>query len=243
MDTQGTRANDPLVDPPVRERVIEPASVVAPVRTANVHTDDNPEPVKNRVQWGPIIAGLFTALTLFLLLTVLGIGLGASVLDPANAGDEIGTWAAIWGAFTALASFLVGGWVAAKTSAVGGSFGGLMNGLMVGAAGIILIVYMTTTGLGNLFGTISSNVGDIANLAGEVAQQEGVTPEDAQEEAQDAATQVQEQVEQIDPNEAFEAVRNGAIGTFLGLLLPVVAAGFGGYLGHNTRYEVTVGSG
>ena len=58
-----------------------------------------------------------------------------------------------------------------------------------------------------------------------------------------AATQVQEEIEQIDPNAAFEAVRNGAFGTFLGMLLPVIAAGFGGYLGHNTRYEVTVGSG
>lgn len=243
MDTQGTRVNDPIVDPPGRERVIEPAPVVAPLRTATVLAEDDPEPVKNRVQWGPIIAGLLTALTLFLLLTVLGIGLGASVLDPANAGDEVGTWAALWGAITALVSFLVGGWVAAKTSAVGGSFGGLMNGLMVGAAGLVLIVYLTTVGLGNLFGTISANIGDIANLAGNVAQVQGVTPEEAQEEAQDAATQVQEEIEQIDPNAAFEAVRNGAIGTFLGMLLPVVAAGFGGYLGHNTRYEVTVGSG
>lgn len=241
-NSQGTRLSDPPGEPIVRERVIEPAPVVAPVHHA-IHTEDDREPVKNRVQWGPIIAGLVSALTLFLLLTVLGIALGASVLDPANAGDEVGTWAALWGAITALLSFLAGGWVAAKTSAVGGSFGGLMNGLMVGAAGVILIVYLTTTGLGNLFGTIGSNIGDIADLAGTVAQEQGVTPEEAQEEAQDAATQVQEQVEQINPNEAFEAVRNGAIGTFLGMLLPVLAAGFGGYLGHNTRYEVTVGSG
>ena len=101
-----------------------------------------------------------------------------------------------------------------------------MNGLMVGAAGVILIVYLTTTGLGNLFGTIGSNIGDIADLAGTVAQEQGVTPEDAQEEAEDAAAQVQEEIEQIDPNEAFEAVRNGAFGTFLGMLLPVIAALF-----------------
>ena len=246
MDSPGNNPNDPLApSTTVRERVGAP-TYVAPATHLTTHEnqDDLLVPRKNRVQWGPIIAGLISALTIFLLLTVLGLGIGASVLDPNNAdGGEVGTWAAIWGAITAILAFFVGGWVAAKTAAVGGEFGGLMNGLMVGAAGLVLIVYLTSTGLGNLFGTLSSNVGDIINVAGDVAQEQGVSPEEAQEQATDVAAQAQEAVEQVDPNAAFEAVRNGAIGTFLGMLLPLVAAGLGGYLGHNTRYDVTTGTG
>lgn len=244
MDSPGTNPNDPLTPPtPVRERVVAPAYVAPATTVTTVHDDEVLMPPKNRVQWGPIIAGLITALTIFLLLTVLGLGIGASVLDPNNGGDGVGTWAAIWGAITAILAFFVGGWVAAKTAAVGGEFGGLMNGLMVGAAGLVLIIYLTSTGLGNLFGTLSSNVGDIINASATVAQQEGVSPEEAQDEAADVAAQAQEAVEDIDPDVAFEAVRNGAIGTFLGMLLPLVAAGLGGYLGHNTRYDVTTGTG
>jgi len=239
MDNQGTRPGDSGIGTATVRDATPTYVTGSPVST---HHDQGVLPVRNRVQWGPIIAGLVSALTLFILLTILGLGIGASVLEPREAGQEAGTFATIWGAVSIIVAFFVGGWIAAKTSAVGGEFGGMMNGLLVGAAGILLVVWLTSTGLGNLFGLLSSNVGDIANLATNVAQQEGVSPEEAQQEAEGAATQVQDQIEQIDPNAAFEAVRNGAIGTFLGLLLPLVAAGVGGYLGHNTRYELATGS-
>jgi hypothetical protein len=208
---------------------------------------ENVMTVRNRIQWGPIIAGLATALATFLLLTVLGLALGASVLDPENSAGEIGTWAAVWGAITAIASFLLGGWVAAKTAAVDGPFAGLMNGFLVGAAGLLLLTWLTSTGLGNLFGTLSSNVGDILSVAQDTAQQQGVTPEEAQGEAQQvqdqAAQQVDETVAALDDESTFDNVRDSAFGTFLGLLLPLAAAALGGYLGHNKRRELIEGTG
>jgi hypothetical protein len=245
MDNQGTRVTDPVVDPvvgsTVRDRVATP-TYVAPMHIATQH-DEGVLPVRNRVQWGPIIAGLVSALAIFILLTILGFGIGASVLDPAQAGEDAGIWATIWGAITVILAFFVGGWIAAKTAAVGGEFGGMMNGLLVGITGVLLVIWMTASGLGTLFGLISSNIGDVANLAEDVAQQQGVTPEEAQQEAEQTASQVEEEVQQIEPETAFEAVRNGAIGTFLGLLLPIIAAGIGGYIGHNTRYELATGTG
>lgn len=249
MDSPGTNPNDPRdVPDPTRERVVTSPTYTSPAVYVSESNEDVTLPIKNRVQWGPIIAGLITALTIFLLMTVLGIAVGASVLDPANAGDDAGTWAAVWSAISAIVSFLVGGWVAAKTSAVGGPFGGLMNGFMVGAAGLVLVVYLTATGLGNLFGTLSSSVGDIVNAAtqvadeaGQVAEEEGVTTEDVEEQAGEVAETVEETVEAVDPDDAFETVRNGAFGTFLGMLLPILAAGLGGYLGHNTRHEILTG--
>src|SRR5215208_5810734 len=125
--------------------------------------------VRNRVQWGPIIAGVLAAIVAFLLLTILGFVLGASVLDPANTAGEIGTWAAIWGAFSAIVSFFLGGWIAARTAAVDGAFAGVMNGLMVGSAGLLFIIWLTASGLGNLFGTIGSTVGSVLNVAATAA--------------------------------------------------------------------------
>lgn len=212
-----------------------------------VRTGENVMTVRNRVQWGPIVAGLVTALATFLLMTVLGLGLGASVLDPANSAGEIGTWAAVWGAISALVSFAVGGWLAAKTAAVDGPFGGLVNGLMVGAAGLLLLAYLTTSGLGNLFGTLSSNIGDILNVTQEAAQQQGVTTDEAATQAQDAQAQAgaaaEDAVAGADTESTFDNVRDSALGTFLGLLLPLVASALGGYLGHNKRRELIEGTG
>lgn len=213
---------------------------------SGIQTGENVLPARNRVQWGPIIAGVATAIATFLLLTVLGIGLGASVLEPADTAGEIGTWAAVWGAISAIIAFAVGGWIAAKTAAVDGPFAGLMNGLMAGAAGLLLILWLSANGLGNLFGTLSSNIGEIANLGQDVAQQQGVTPEEAQGEAaaqgEEVAAQAEEAVAQADNPETFERVRNSAFGTFLGLLLPLIAAALGGYLGHHKRSELIHGT-
>lgn len=219
-------------------------------------------PVRNRVQWGPIVAGVVGAITAFLLLTILGIALGASVLDPANTAGEISQWAAVWGAITAVLAFFVGGWIAARSSAVDGTFAALMNGLMVGATGLLLIIWLSATGLGNLFGTIGTAVGSVANVAAAVAPTAGDTanvdvtqagnqveeatgidvdnPEAAATqvagEVQDVADQARETLAAADNPETFEAVRNGAFGTFLGLLLPLLAGALGGWLG---RYERT----
>jgi hypothetical protein len=200
----------------------------------------------------------------FLLLTILGIALGASVLDPANTAGEIGTWAAVWGAITAIVSFLFGGWIAARAAVVEGTFAGLLNGVSVGIAGLLLIIWLTASGLGNLFGTIGSTVGSVLSVAASVAPAAGdaanVNPEQAGNQVeqatgidvdnpQAAATAVVGQVEQAteqaqstlrqaDNPQTFEAVRNGALGTFLILLIPLIASAIGGWLGKYQREDL-----
>lgn len=247
MNTQGTGTYEPRTIPTSDDdRVVGGTTRYAArppvVDNARIGTGENVMTVRNRVQWGPIVAGLVSAIATFLLMTVLGIAVGASVLDPANSGQEIGTWAAVWGAISAILSFFVGGWLAAKTAAVGGSFGGLVNGFLVGASGLVLILWLTGIGLGNVFGTLSANLGDIVNVAQDTAQAQNVTPSEAQDQAQQAVDQVASAVD-VQPENAFGAVRDSALGTFLGLLLPLVAAALGGWLGRNTRRELIEGTG
>src|SRR5918997_7176378 len=182
-----------------------------PTRTTSIRTGsgtsvgENVLTVRNRVQWGPIIAGVLAAIVVFLLLTILGFVLGASVLDPANTAGEIGTWAAVWGAISAVVAFFIGGWIAARTAAVDGAFAGVMNGLMVGAAGLLFIIWLTASGLGNLFGTIGSTVGSVLNVA-------ATTVPAAQEAANVDATEAGNTVEETtginvdDPQAAATAV-------------------------------------
>jgi hypothetical protein len=226
-------------------------------------------PIRNRVQWGPIVAGVIAAIVIFLLMTILGIALGASVLDPANTAGQIGTWAAVWGALTAIVAFFLGGWIAARTAAVDGAFAGVMNGLTVGAAGLLLIIWLTASGLGNLFGTIGSTVGAVLNVAatavpaatdaadvtpgqaGNVVEQTtGVNVDNPQAAATAVAGQIQQAADQAgealaaaDNPQTFEAVRNGAFGTFVALLVPLLASAVGGWVGKYQREELVYGTG
>jgi len=249
----------PPSDRPVRP-VVPPASVV--VDEAVVARPVLP--VRNRVQWGPVVAGVLAALVVFLLLTILGIALGASVLDPANTAGDIGTWAAVWGAISAIVSFLIGGWIAARAAVIEGTFAGLLNGLSVGIAGLLLIIWLTASGLGNLFGTIGSTVTSVLNVAASVAPAAGnavnVNPQQAGNqveqatgvdvnnpqaaatavvgEVQQATEQAQSTLQQADNPQTFEAVRNGAFGTFIILLVPLIASAVGGWLGKYQRDEL-----
>jgi len=248
---------------PSSDRPVRPVAP-PPVVVEETHIARPTLPVRNRVQWGPIIAGVLTAIVSFLLLTILGIALGASVLDPANTAGEIGTWAAVWGAITAIVAFLIGGWIAARAAVTEGSFAGLLNGLCVGIAGLLLIIWLTASGLGNLFGTIGSTVGSVLNVAASVAPAAGdaanINPAQAGNEVeeatgidvdnpqaaatavagevQQATEQAQTTLRQADNPQTFEAVRNGAFGTFIILLVPLVASALGGWLGKYQREDL-----
>lgn len=199
------------------------------VRRDVVHTGHGPDHdtinAKNRVQWGPIIAGVLSAIAILLILTVLGLAIGTSALEPRDVGQSLGTGAAIWGAISAIIAFFVGGYVAAKTAAVGGVGSGMINGLMVGAAILAIVLYLTGSGIGSIVGTLGSNIGDLTNVA---QGQTGTNPVDA----------AQAQASQVNATDAFNAVKDSSWGTLIGIVLALIAAGLGGIVGHNTRRDL-----
>jgi hypothetical protein len=73
-------------------------------------------PVFSRVSWAALFAGLFVALTVFLVLSALGAAIGLSVADTAR-GEAIATGAGIWAIVTALVAFFTGGCVTSRCTA------------------------------------------------------------------------------------------------------------------------------
>lgn len=157
---------------------------------------------RDSVRWGPIWAGLITALTTFLLLQLFAIGIGLVDVGPGSDGG--GGWVP---ALIGLIAFFVGGLVAGLTSAIRGPGPGLLNGFMVWALGTVLILLLSVLGLGQLFGALG-------NVAGQVNPDAlaGAAPN-------------------VSPREAESALRAGAIGAFFGLLFSALASMLGGLLG------------
>ncbi|QIN84664.1 hypothetical protein GBA63_19910 [Rubrobacter tropicus] len=168
---------------------------------------------RDSIRWGPIWAGLITALTTFLLLQLLAIGLGLVDVGPGSDGG--GGWVP---GLIGLFAFFTGGAVAGMTSAIRGPGSGLLNGFMVWALGTVLILLLSALGLGQLFGALGNVAGQVGPgaLSGAAQSAQGAAPN-------------------VSPQEAEQALQTGAIGAFFGLLLSALASMFGGLLGGRSR--------
>lgn len=176
--------------------------------------------VQDRVRWGPVWAGLFTALTTLLLLGLLGVAVG---LTATNAGlaaargappPETGMGALLWGVASAVIAFFLGGFVAGRSAANFSRGWGAFNGAMVFLLGLPLVLWLATQGLSSVLGTL----GQFSAAA-------------AAPNPVDQAAQATSSLSPSEIAQAAVAVRNGAWGALLVALLALVASILGGIWG------------
>jgi hypothetical protein len=127
-----------------------------------------------RISWGAIIAGVVAVLVVQALLSVLGIGIGASTIDPVNEQQPaagIGIGAGIWFIVSALIAFFVGGWIAGRLAGVPRQIDSLLHGALVWGLAVLLTFYLVTTAVGSLVSGAAGILGRGISLAGQgVAQ-------------------------------------------------------------------------
>ncbi|MBC5801340.1 MAG: hypothetical protein GIW94_15445 [Candidatus Eremiobacteraeota bacterium] len=123
-----------------------------------------------RISWGAIFAGLFVALATQLLLSVLGVGIGASTIhvgsnDSASA-TGLGIGSAIWFFLSILAALFVGGWVAGTVAGMPRRVEGLLHGVVVWSLTTLVTVYLLTTAIGGILGGATGLLGKALGAAG-----------------------------------------------------------------------------
>ena len=109
----------------------------------------------DQIRWGPILAGLFTAASCMIVLSVLGLAIGMSAYDPGDSARAFGIGAGWWGGLSALISFFIGGWIAARGAALRNSRSALMNGAMVWAVAIPFMLYFLGTAVAGATSTVA----------------------------------------------------------------------------------------
>lgn len=123
----------------------------------------------SRLSWGAIIAGCVAALSLHLLLTLLGLSLGIALVDPAPGqqdGPELSAAAGVAWSVSALASLWIGGWIAGRTGRRGPGNTGGIHGLLVWSVGTVVSFAAATGGTGLAVGAAARLVGRSATAAG-----------------------------------------------------------------------------
>ena len=105
-----------IIAEPPRSRGASDAPHMTPVSAA----DDASTILINNVSWGGVLAGVVAGLVTQLILNMIGIGIGASTLNPMTgdnpsaSGFSIG--AGLWWALSGIIAAFVGGYIASRLS-------------------------------------------------------------------------------------------------------------------------------
>lgn len=183
--------------------------------------------LRDRIRWGPIFAGLVTGLTALLVFLMLGVAIGLSIFGPGSATGVIGAAAGIWSGVSAFLAFIIGGWVAGKTAAVENVDNALLNGFMVGAAAVVLILFMVAIGFSNLFGVLGGAANGIIGAA-------TTNPGALQNSASSAGSAVNNAT--ASAAQAQGPASAAAWYTFGSIVIALIAATLGGWFGYISRH-------
>ena len=171
-----------------------------------------------RLSWGAIFAGLTAAVITQLLLTLLGVGIGAASVNPLqeqSPGEGLGIGAMIWLFVSSIIAMYIGGRVAGRFSNATTRHDRMMHGVFTWAATTILSAVFLASALSSLLGSAAGNVAESSVQA--KSSQPGAQPPVA----------VNEQQTRQAGEVAAKRVSQSALGTFFVLLLSGLAAAIG----------------
>ncbi len=201
-----------------------------------------------RISWAAVFAGVIVTLVVQLMLSILGISIGASTINPLteqNPADGIGIGAGIWVVVSSLIALFAGGWVAGHLAGVPRHTDGLLHGVLTWGLATLLTFYLLTTTIGGLISGTAGVLGRGMSVVATAAGPEAAAA--ARERVDDLTAGVRTDVSEGQARQVAAQTASGvatAAGwTFVVMLLSAAAAAGGGYLAtprhRGTRTTVT----
>ncbi len=175
-------------------------------------------PLRSRLSWPAIFAGITLAIAIQLVLALLGTGIGFSLVDPAQGttpgANSFGIGAGIYWIVSTMISLGAGSYAAARVAGVHDRFDGLVHGLTIWGLTAILTVYLITSAVGGIIGGAFRTVGGVASAAGQsigataptIARAAGVDDDEIQNEAAAYLTPVPADPATMTPQEAQKEI-------------------------------------
>jgi hypothetical protein len=148
----------------------------APHYSSTLPSEDARTVLLNQISWGAVFAGVVVSLAAQLILNMLGVGIGASTIDPLDGGSpsaqSLGIGAGLWWTVSGIIAAFVGGHVAGRLAGKPRESTTAWHGLVAWAMATLIVFYLLTTALGGVIGgayrTVAGAVGGAAQAAGPV---------------------------------------------------------------------------
>src|ERR1700760_1185923 len=123
-----------------------------------------------RISWAAIFGGVILVVTVQLLLSLLGAGIGLGTVDV-NAGttpdaSSLGIGAGAWWIVSSVIALAFGGYSAAWLAGIELRWDGVLHGLITWGIATLLTIYLLSSAIGGIIGGGFSALGGIASAAG-----------------------------------------------------------------------------
>lgn len=169
----------------------------------------------NRVSWGAVLAGVVVALVAQLLLNLLGVGVGASTIDPGTgdnpSASSFSLVAAAWWAVSGIIAAFIGGYVASRLSGRPKPSTGAWHGLISWAFTTLVVFFLLGSAIGGVIGgafnALGSAVGGLGRTAASVAE----TAAPALADSPDPFSAIEEELRTAAGANDPEALRDAAV--------------------------------
>jgi hypothetical protein len=184
----------------------------APHTTSVSAADDARTVLLNHVSWGAVLAGVVVALVTQLILNMVGVGVGASSIEP-GAGDNpalsmfsigAGVWVAVAGILASFAGGYTSGRLAGKPKASTAGW----HGLITWAVTTLIIVYFIASSIGGATRMAAGAAGGLANVTGSAV---GTATEAADGAGADPFAAIESAIGGVTGGADAEALRTAAV--------------------------------
>lgn len=155
-----------------------------------------------QLRWGPIWAGLLTAVGIFFLASLLAVAIGLQAAPGQEDVEDLGIVAVIVTSLIALVSFFVGGFVASWSAGISDTGRSLVNGFLVWALWLVAVAVLAALGIGSFAGAMGELFG-----------------------------QIDQPSVDVEPDVLIASLRDSSWSSFLALGLTALAAMLGGTVG------------
>jgi hypothetical protein len=196
-----------------------------PVSTAHLHTrapDSYLNATYNKVSWGAIFAGVAIALTIHILLNLLGVGIGAAVIDPASndtpAASTLSIGSAIWFLASGIIAAFIGGYVASRLSGRPLRSTGSLHGLASWAVTTLVVVYLLSTSVGAIVGGAFSGLGGLISSVSSTAATAATTAAPSIATAADPMAGIEQSIRDASGGSDPAALRDTAVASMKAML-------------------------
>jgi len=171
-----------------------------------------------RISWAAIFGGVILVITVQLLLSLLGAGIGLGIVDV-NGGatpssSTLGIGAGLWWVVSSCIALFAGGYAAAWFAGIDSRFDGVLHGIVTWGIATLVTFWLLTSAIGSIIGggfsalsTIVSTAGSgVGEAAKPLAQAAGVTPDVIQDQAQAFLRPTNPDPATMSPQDAQKAV-------------------------------------
>jgi hypothetical protein len=128
-------------------------------------------PLFSAIRWGAILGGVVSGTSSYLLLSLLGVAVGLTAVDP-NAAEPVGRVplaTGIWTGISMLIGAFIGGYVAGHMSGLSRTTDGMLHGFVSWGATTLLYAALTVSALGAVLGGTFRILGETVQGASQAA--------------------------------------------------------------------------